>query len=82
MGTYLKYRFIQKLTSKGQFKLMVRLEGLEPPRTGRQILSLVRLPIPPQPPFNMEATSRFELEMKELQSSALPLGYVAILLIF
>ena len=61
---------------------MVRLEGLEPPRTGRQILSLVRLPIPPQPHFNMEATSRFELEMKELQSSALPLGYVAILLIF
>ena len=61
---------------------MVRLEGLEPPRTGRQILSLVRLPIPPQPHLNMEATSRFELEIKELQSSALPLGYVAILLIF
>ena len=64
------------------FRVVVRLEGLEPPRTGRQILSLVRLPIPPQPHFNMEATSRFELEMKELQSSALPLGYVAILLIF
>ena len=28
---------------------MVRLEGLEPPRARRQILSLVRLPIPPQP---------------------------------
>ena len=26
----------------------------------------------------MEATSRFELEIKELQSTALPLGYVAI----
>ena len=31
------------------FRVVVRLEGLEPPRTGRQILSLVRLPIPPQP---------------------------------
>ena len=28
---------------------MVRVEGLEPPRTRRQILSLVRLPIPPHP---------------------------------
>ena len=26
----------------------------------------------------LEATSRFELEIKELQSIALPLGYVAI----
>ena len=31
------------------FRVVVRLEGLEPPRTGRQILSLVRLPIPPHP---------------------------------
>jgi hypothetical protein len=29
----------------------VRVEGLEPPRTRRQILSLVRLPIPPHPHF-------------------------------
>ncbi len=31
------------------FPHVVRLEGLEPPRARRQILSLVRLPIPPQP---------------------------------
>ena len=30
-------------------------------------------------PWNMEATPRFELGIKELQSTALPLGYVAIL---
>ena len=31
-------------------------------------------------PWNIykEATSRFELEIKELQSTALPLGYVAV----
>jgi hypothetical protein len=29
-------------------------------------------------PHRMEATPRFELGMKDLQSSALPLGYVAI----
>ena len=28
--------------------------------------------------FNLEAASRFELEMKDLQSSALPLGYAAV----
>ena len=29
--------------------------------------------------YLVEATSRFELEIKELQSTALPLGYVALL---
>ncbi len=28
---------------------LVRLKGLEPPRRRHQILSLARLPIPPQP---------------------------------
>ena len=38
----------------------------------------MRLPIPPLRQKKMEATPGFEPGMKDLQSSALPLGYVAI----
>ena len=34
-------------------KIMVRMKGVEPPRRRRQILSLVRLPIPPHPHFTL-----------------------------
>ena len=33
---------------------LVRLKGLEPPRRRHQILSLARLPIPPQPRSNIK----------------------------
>ena len=57
---------------------MVPLTGLEPVRCcHRGILSPLRLPIPPQRQM-LEAPSRFGLEMKVLQTSALPLGYGAI----
>ncbi len=55
--------------------------GIEPVRfNSRRILSPVRLPVPATPAGNkiMEATPGFEPGVKELQSSALPLGYVAI----
>ena len=40
----------------------------------------MRLPVPPlRHSIFLEATPRFELGIKELQSTALPLGYVAIL---
>ena len=46
----------------------------------RRILSPVRLPVPPlRHSIFLEATPRFELGIKELQSTALPLGYVAII---
>ena len=32
---------------------VVRMKGVEPPRRRRQILSLVRLPIPPHPHFTL-----------------------------
>ena len=60
---------------------MVPKTGIEPVREdkSRRILSPVRLPVPPlRLKLMLEATSRFELEIKELQSIALPLGYVAI----
>jgi hypothetical protein len=44
---------------------------------GRGILSPLRLPVPPLRQKKMEATPGFEPGMKDLQSSALPLGYVA-----
>ena len=48
----------------------------------RGILSPVRLPVPPlRHSIFLEATPRFELGIKELQSTALPLGYVAVLVI-
>ena len=35
------------------FYKVVRMKGVEPPRRRRQILSLVRLPIPPHPHFTL-----------------------------
>ncbi len=43
----------------------------------RGILSPLRLPVPPLRQ-NLEATPGFEPGMEDLQSSALPLGYVAV----
>ena len=43
----------------------------------RGILSPLRLPVPP-PRQKLEATPRVELGIKVLQTSALPLGYVAL----
>ena len=43
----------------------------------RGILSPLRLPVPP-PRHEVEATPRIELGIKVLQTSALPLGYVAL----
>ena len=67
---------------------MVHFNGAEDRnRTGtggksRRILSPVRLPVPPlRHSIFLEATPRFELGIKELQSTALPLGYVAVLVI-
>ena len=55
--------------------------GIEPARAvkARRILSPVRLPVPPSEldTQTAEATNRVELLMELLQSSALPLGYVA-----
>ena len=45
--------------------------------TIRGILSPLRLPVPP-PRQKVEATPRIELGIKVLQTSALPLGYVAL----
>ena len=45
--------------------------------TLRGILSPLRLPVPP-PRHEVEATPRIELGIKVLQTSALPLGYVAL----
>ena len=50
--------------------------------TTRGILSPLRLPVPPprQTKQNMEATPGIEPGIKVLQTSALPLGYGAILI--
>jgi hypothetical protein len=42
-------------------------------------LNLARLPIPPRPHNIMEAAPGFEPGIKVLQTSALPLGYAAML---
>ncbi len=52
--------------------------GLEPARAcTRGILSPLCLPVPPLRRKMMEATPGFEPGMEILQTSALPLGYVA-----
>ena len=58
---------------------MVPEAGLEPARAkARGILSPLCLPIPPLRQDNeLEATPGFEPGIKVLQTSALPLGYVA-----
>ena len=43
----------------------------------QQILSLLCLPIPPYPQ-ELKATPRFELGIEDLQSTALPLGHIAL----
>ncbi len=62
----------------GKTYVLVPETGIEPVRPchGRGILSPLRLPVPPLR-RKMEATPGFEPGMKDLQSSALPLGYVA-----
>ena len=54
------------------------VEGLEPSRPiSQQILSLLCLPLSPYP--QVKAIPRFELGIEDLQSTALPLGYIALL---
>ena len=53
------------------------VEGLEPSRLcSQQILSLVCLPFHHTP--TIKATPRFELGIEDLQSTALPLGHIAL----
>ena len=59
-----------------QFGVLLPKAGIEPARyCYRRILSPVRLPIPPLGLKNKKAPPGFEPGVKELQSSALPLGY-------
>ena len=60
-------------------------EGLEPSRTitRQRILSPSCLPIPPRPLYFLtEAAPRLELGIEDLQSTALPLGHTAILILY
>ena len=55
------------------------VEGLEPSRPiDQQILSLLCLPFHHTPTI-FKATPRFELGIEDLQSTALPLGHIALL---
>ena len=57
---------------------LMGVEGLEPSRLiSQQILSLLCLPFHHTPKF--KATPRFELGIEDLQSTALPLGHIALL---
>ena len=61
-------------------KCNLGVEGLEPSRPiSQQILSLLCLPFHHTPKF--KATPRFELGIEDLQSTALPLGHIALLVI-
>ena len=54
------------------------VEGLEPSRPiDQQILSLLCLPFH-HTPIVFKATPRFELGIEDLQSTALPLGHIAL----
>ena len=83
----MKGRCLDRVTNEPRYiilKNMVPKTGIEPVREykSRRILSPVRLPVPPlRHSIFLEATPRFELGIKELQSTALPLGYVAVLVI-
>ena len=44
----IKIRTLHRLVHGSDFCCLVHLKGLEPSRRGHQILSLARLPIPPQ----------------------------------
>ena len=58
--------------------LFLGVEGLEPSRPfGQQILSLLCLPFHHTPTI-FKATPRFELGIEDLQSTALPLGHIAL----
>ena len=58
--------------------LFLGVEGLEPSRPfGQQILSLLCLPFH-HTPILFKATPRFELGIEDLQSTALPLGHIAL----
>ena len=71
-------------------RLIIQIGAEDRNRTGtnltiRGILSPLRLPVPPPRQVymnvidcNMEAAPRIELGIKVLQTSALPLGYVAL----
>ena len=68
----------KSLTGKSGKAQPVPPTGIEPVRCfHRGILSPLRLPVPP-PRQKVEATPRIELGIKVLQTSALPLGYVAL----
>ena len=57
----------------------VGVEGLEPSRLiSQQILSLLCLPFHHTPSVKIKATPRFELGIEDLQSTALPLGHIAL----
>ena len=65
-----------KKRATARFFILVPMTGLEPARSfPRGILSPLRLPVSPH---RLEAPPRFELGVKVLQTSALPLGYGAI----
>ena len=76
----------KSLTGKSGKAQPVPPTGIEPVRCfHRGILSPLRLPVPPPRQVymnvidcNMEAAPRIELGIKVLQTSALPLGYVAL----
>lgn len=51
----------------------MRVKGLEPPRETRQILSLVRLPIPPHPPMRSDTIPN---EPGMCQSPRMPALYI------
>ena len=56
---------------------LMGVEGLEPSRLcSQQVLSLVCLPFHHTP--TIKATPRFELGIEDLQSTALPLGHIAL----
>ena len=50
----------------------MRLKGLEPPRRRHQILSLARLPIPPQPHIKLYITAKAIIAKKSLVEAAAP----------
>ena len=82
--------FFQTTKSRSiTLRLIIQIGAEDRNRTGtnltiRGILSPLRLPVPPPrqvyinvKDYNMEAAPRIELGIKVLQTSALPLGYVA-----
>ena len=55
------------------------VEGLEPSRLIKSTdFKSVVSTIPPSPQIKIKATPRFELGIEDLQSTALPLGHIAL----